>query len=375
MALHKVIVASAGAGKTTRIVEEVLANSGEPALITTYTNENCEEIRRRFYEINGHIPAWVDIKSWYQFLLSDGVRPYQRYLYESARIESVYFPSGEAERAFYEARRFAKKSEVNRHFIVAGNLIAHRFTSEFAVACDHASKGAVVGRLSAIYRHIYIDEAQDMAGYDMCLIRLLFNGSAIVTIVCDPRQYTYDTAFSKMHSNMSGDKILKFFTPLEKQGICTIEHLAISHRCHNDICRFADALYPEYPSTKSLNGSVHRDMGVHIVSLGEVKKYTALFAPVVLVNDRREHAMGLPSRNIGGVKGKTFDRVLVFDTGPIRKYLETGDKVYLQGKSNQAVAKLYVAATRARHSVGIVYRGTKEALIVPAWANTMGKLN
>jgi DNA helicase-2/ATP-dependent DNA helicase PcrA len=55
--------------------------------------------------------------------------------------------------------------------------------------------------------------------------------------------------------------------------------------------------------------------------------------------------------NFGQSKGLGFDRVLIFPTGPIRKWI-------LDKKTELAPTtrcKLYVAVTRARFSVGIVY--------------------
>jgi ATP-dependent DNA helicase UvrD/PcrA len=50
--------------------------------------------------------------------------------------------------------------------------------------------------------------------------------------------------------------------------------------------------------------------------------------------------------NIGVSKGSTFDRVLIFPTNPIRQYLITKDHTRLKARE-----RLYVAVTRARHSV------------------------
>jgi len=53
--------------------------------------------------------------------------------------------------------------------------------------------------------------------------------------------------------------------------------------------------------------------------------------------------------NIGVAKGSTFDRVLLFPTNPILRYLEDRDETKLK-----APERLYVAVTRARFSVAFV---------------------
>ena len=57
----------------------------------------------------------------------------------------------------------------------------------------------------------------------------------------------------------------------------------------------------------------------------------------------------MDANNIGASKGRGYDRVLVFATKPMLAYLKTGDVSKAGDRS-----KLYVAATRARHSVAFV---------------------
>jgi hypothetical protein len=57
----------------------------------------------------------------------------------------------------------------------------------------------------------------------------------------------------------------------------------------------------------------------------------------------------LAAINIGVSKGSTYERVLIFPTKPMQKYLETGDATKLK-----APERLYVAVTRARYSVAFV---------------------
>ena len=54
--MSSLIIAAAGAGKTTFLVKKALEIS-ENVLITTYTDANEQSIRDKFYEINGCIPS------------------------------------------------------------------------------------------------------------------------------------------------------------------------------------------------------------------------------------------------------------------------------------------------------------------------------
>jgi DNA helicase II / ATP-dependent DNA helicase PcrA len=55
--------------------------------------------------------------------------------------------------------------------------------------------------------------------------------------------------------------------------------------------------------------------------------------------------------NFGASKGCSFDHIVIFPTQPIKRYLETKEPSVL---ADEARSKLYVAITRARHSVAFV---------------------
>ena len=77
--MSSLIIAAAGAGKTTFLVKKALEIS-ENVLITTYTDANEQSIRDKFYEINGCIPSNVTIMPWFSLLIKHGIRPYQSIL-------------------------------------------------------------------------------------------------------------------------------------------------------------------------------------------------------------------------------------------------------------------------------------------------------
>lgn len=79
---NKLIVAAAGAGKTTFLVNEALKIKNERVLITTYTQANEAEIKKKIVEVNQCIPPNVIVQTWFSFLLQHGVRPFQGGLFE-----------------------------------------------------------------------------------------------------------------------------------------------------------------------------------------------------------------------------------------------------------------------------------------------------
>ena len=63
--------------------------------------------------------------------------------------------------------------------------------AKFACRCDERSNGAVISRLSKIYTHIFIDEVQDLAGYDLEFLDKLFLSPLEILLVGDPRQKNF----------------------------------------------------------------------------------------------------------------------------------------------------------------------------------------
>ena len=92
----KLIIAAAGSGKTETLVNMAM-NEKRKIAITTYVDENIEEIKSRFYLKNGCIPDNVLIIPWFSFLLVHGVKPYQDVCYRKD-IKGVCLTGGASTR-------------------------------------------------------------------------------------------------------------------------------------------------------------------------------------------------------------------------------------------------------------------------------------
>ena len=89
--MKKLMIAAAGAGKTTFLVSEALKIKEKKVLITTFTDENVREIKKKFVEINGFVPKNIIIKGWFSFLLQDCLKPYQCVLNKELFAKSIGF--------------------------------------------------------------------------------------------------------------------------------------------------------------------------------------------------------------------------------------------------------------------------------------------
>ena len=71
---NNLIVAAAGSGKTTHLVNEALKIADEKVLITTFTEANENEIRKKFYDLKGYIPNNITFQTWFSFLIQNGLK-------------------------------------------------------------------------------------------------------------------------------------------------------------------------------------------------------------------------------------------------------------------------------------------------------------
>lgn len=334
---NRSIIACAGSGKTTYIVEEALKITSTNVLITTYTIESVDQVNRCIIEQNGFIPSNIQVLSWFSFLLRDGIRPYQNYISNAPRVRSIFFQQG--------GTAFHRK---NDYFTSHGDIYSNK-TSEFVFECNMKSGGLVVNRMEKIYSHIFIDELQDFAGYDLNFIELLFQSNINVTVVGDPRQATFSTNNSRKNKKFKGGNVFDWLKIQEKKGNTCIEEKIHSHRCNQEICDFADSLFPGLPKTISKNSEITGHDGIFLIQSTEVCNYINVHNPMILRYNKNTDTLAFQALNIGLSKGRTYDRVLVFPTKNMIQFLTTKN---LEKAGD--LCKFYVAVTRARYSVTFV---------------------
>jgi DNA helicase II / ATP-dependent DNA helicase PcrA len=338
--VHNVaILAAAGSRKTEYIVDQALAAQGR-VLITTYTNENQNQIAKRIESKVGAIPSNITLLGWFTFLIAQCAKPYQRAVTgEPLEISGLNFKG--------QRDRFAKRTDVRYYLDKHGGMFRDG-VSDFVTNINALAQGAVVRRLEKIFDHIFVDEIQDLAGYDLEVLDLLMSSTINVTMVGDPRQCTLSTNVGSKNKRYRGEGLRKWFD--ERADRCNLQARDSSYRCNQHICDFADSIYPALPATKSINVGTTDHDGIFYLLKDEVHDYYAKYAHVtILRNDKNADTCGLPAMNIGVSKGSTFDRVMIFPTKPMIAYLKDRDETKLKSPE-----RLYVAVTRARFSVAFV---------------------
>lgn len=342
---NEIIIAAAGGGKTTNIVKRALGYEFGRSALLTYTQNNVREIEKTIYRLNASIPPNVEVWSWFSFLLRELARPYQRALHDR-RIDGIHWVEG-------RSVRYAKQADVSKFYFSDRKLIYSDKLARFICECDRATKGAVIKRLEERFDHIYIDEIQDMAGYDIELIELILRSKVKTTLVGDHRQATFRTNNAAKNSAYLGIRIIDKFKEWHNADLGTLSYQQETYRCHQAIADLADAFFPSEPRTVSRNEVATGHDGVFAFRNRSLQAYVNRYRPQVLRLDRRTPCEGYEAMNYGESKGLTFDRVLIFPHKKGIQWLYSGDFDHV----SDSAAKMYVGITRARYSVAFVIEG------------------
>lgn len=367
MCKNKLIIAAAGSGKTTYLVREALKIKDKKVLVTTFTEANEEEIKKKFTHENGGVPSNVTVQTWFSFLIQHGIRPYQGGIIED-RVNGLSLVSG-------QSKKFTKETDTEKYYFDQNHKIYSDKMSGFVLKCNEQNNGEVINRISRIYPNIFIDEVQDLAGYDLELLKLFFTSPSRIVLVGDPRQGTYSTNNSAKNKQYKKSQIVNFFDNNEIQKDLEVDSdsLTTNYRSNQKICDFSNNIFPDHVATNSgQNNSTNHD-GVFLVREEDADAYLDEYSCCVQLRDsikeeRTKKKCG--AINFGNSKGLSFDRVLIYPTKPIMDWIKDNNSE-LKPTSR---CKFYVAVTRARYSVGIVYdyaddeeiKGVDKLRITPA---------
>lgn len=344
--MNRAMLAVAGSRKTQSIVN-ACANGPTSVrrLAVTYTTTGQAELERRLRSTcpPGAVP---EVLGWYAFLMRHCIRPYLPLKYSGRHLRGLNF-EGEPTRGRYA-------TGASRFLDVDGRAYK-RHLSKLAHDVVLASNGAVIDRLTNIYDEIYLDEVQDLTGCDLYILEMLMNADGIdVHMVGDVRQSVFDTnPQDPTLKKYRGVKMLDWFNAQEESGLLEVQYNVDTWRSNQEIAAFSDTIFPSrfsFPRTVSKQTLTTEHDGVFAVSEGDVEEYLAAYNPQPL-RPKITVARGvdLPFQNFGAVKGLTFERTLIYPTQPITQFLTSGSPL-----ADQSACGLYVAVTRAIHSVAFV---------------------
>jgi len=356
---NKLLIAAAGSGKTTFLVNEALSITEGNVLITTFTETNRDEIKKKIIKKKKYLPKNITVQTWFSFLLQHGVRPYQSLLNDLLDKKKIGFCLSEGRSGFHYYNSLGKpvyygEDDFFKFYFTKDFKMYSDKISRFVYETNKKSEDEIIKRISRIYKNIFVDEVQDLAGWDLEVIQLLIKKSnSQIILVGDPRQAVYETNQSTKNPGYRQGKIKNYIED-KCRGKCTTDDttLSTSHRNNTAICNFSSNLYPNYTRVtpcdceQCRNYTVEHE-GIFLIKEAAVKAYTNIYNPQVL---RFSNAPS-PELTFGLSKGLTFKRILIYPTSKMKTYLKDGDLA----KIESICSKFYVAITRARYSIGIVY--------------------
>lgn len=359
--MNRLTLAVAGARKTQSIVDACATGKpGVRRLALTYTQTGQAELQDRLGRVCAP-GAGPEVTGWFAFLLRHFIRPYLPLHFPGRRLRGLNF-EGEPAAGQYASGAARYLDSEGRAYRLHLAKLAHDVSL--------ASRGAVVDRLSHIYDEVYIDEVQDLTGCDLHIAKQLLDASTIdVYMVGDVRQSVFDT--NPRDPNLKqyrGVRMLEWFDLQQVSGLLDVHYDVETWRSNQAIAGFSDTLFPaelSFEATVSKQAEQTGHDGVFSIAEADVDAYLREFDPQPLrdsVSTARD--VGLPFRNFGKVKGLTFDRVLIYPTSTVRNFLTHGTEL----KSKTACG-LYVAVTRAKHSVAFVVP-SPSATSLARWVTT-----
>lgn len=336
-------ISAAGSGKTYDICHDaldVVADSDRRVLIVTYTNRGEKAVETEIRKQNkGVLHPRITVKTWFHFLLSDAIKPYQRYIVGDGSFNVL---KGIDFSQTYGIKNFHKIGTKARYLTKARNVLSN-YVSELACFLNKKNNGKSVGRLAEIYSNIYFDEVQDLAGDDINFLKLLLDSDISITCCGDNKQATYSTHNAKKNKRQTGKNIWQFFNNLTNVNI---EKNLVSRRFNQDICSFANMLFPVGDTITTIMNEKTEHDGVFLIDVTDVETYYKLFHPQILRYDAKTKVERFCAVNFGACKGETFDRILIYPNGPLTNFV-------VNGSSLNAPEKYYVAVTRPRFSIAI----------------------
>ncbi|RYZ93177.1 MAG: hypothetical protein EOP06_01890 [Proteobacteria bacterium] len=338
--MSRITIAAAGTGKTTSIARSIATSPDRRALVVTYTVNGTRELERAVVNERGFLPSNVTIMTWFSFLMEHLIRPYQL-LSGNYRIRKF---------EFNRPPNFKIKESSRAYYFTRDLLLYTDKASQFALKCAINSEMKSFNRLGKIFEDVYVDECQDLGGWDWNLVESMLVSGLNIHLVGDPRQSTFKTNYSTKNKNLKGVGLMALFEEWRDRNLCTIESLTDCYRSNQSICDVSNMVFPKMDKVISKNVTSTGHDGVFLVRPDDFSAYFQKFSPAILRHDKRANCFGLEhvAINWGLSKGLSYDRVAIIPTKTVEKHLQIGfDKL-------ESPYSFYVALTRARYSVAII---------------------
>lgn len=216
-----------------------------------------------------------------------------------------------------------------------------------------AVRDMIMNRLSKMYDVIFIDEVQDMASWDLELIKEIHNSGIGLIMVGDMLQRTYVTTKEKKNiKNKKPLNIQEFIIDKVIDSICIDpETLKKTHRCSQKVCEYINKKFNmNIDVCDCCDRTGMENCNISFIEREEIEeKLKSTNTMQILYDKNSKYNKSYPAINMGKSKGLDYSNVVIYPTKTMIDYLHDSSTLPDSSKS-----KLYVALTRARKNVYII---------------------
>lgn len=359
--------ARAGAGKSTYITQKLIGEfKGKSVLFITFTNQNSENLRQKLLKSSIVFKSWK-IQTFYSFLYCIFVKPCRYFIqgnFNLLPIKGVFFRSQKVI-SISKRNRISKKSQQFWQD-KAGNLYGDKLA---ALITDNRYKERwkhAVGMLSFFYDYVVIDEFQDIVKPELDVVvnlnRAFLKENIKLIMVGDVYQSLVVGTSSGYHPyNYLGESTEEDFIRnrlgfRKKYLDINMQKLSSTYRVDETICRYI---------RKKLKIEIYgiNDNSKQVIKVKDKNSVVNKLLSdqdITFLTDKRTAQDKLHNKynidyskmmNIGVSKGDEFSKVAVLLTKEQEKFIEGK----ISKLKSQSLNKLYVAITRSKNEVYLVY--------------------
>ena len=335
----KIILAVAGSGKTTEIINQL--NEDSRFMIVTYTNNNYDNLRKCIIRRFGYFPTNITLISFFSFFYSFCYKPFLSSKFKTKGINYRENPNR------YELMVDRQTGKINlKYYIDRNRFIYSNRISKLLIEVDLIEE--VKSRLEKYFDYLFIDEVQDIAGNDFNFLMEISSATVNMLFVGDYFQHTYDTSRDGSVNRNLFKNYENYKDKFEKIGFeIDTSSLSASYRCSPDVCEYInDNLGIEIQSQRS--------SGSRIEFVESQTRADELFfdTSIIKLFYSEHYRYGCFSRNWGLSKGENdFVNVCIVLNKSTMESYEKGELINLKPQTKN---KLYVACSRPHGDLYLV---------------------
>lgn len=330
---HKLILAVAGSGKTTFIVNDI--DPDKRNIVVGYTIANVENLKKAITRRFEGIPEKTKVMTYYRFVNSFCYRPILAY---SLKTKGIIFEK--------PPNKIRDGRNNRNYFITSSGYVYSNRIHDLIARCNRSDD--VLNRINMFCDKLYIDEVQDYGGHDFSFITSLNKLKTRTLLVGDFYQNTFKTSTDNSKNKNSHSSIEEFEDRFSGFYIDK-KTLVKSFRCTPTVCDFVR-------EKLGINMYSHRKELSEIVYVNDLNQMYEIYNDdeIVKLFIKDHHKENCYSNNWGLSKGEDkYNDICIILTDVVNKAYSTNDYSTI---AKTTKVKFYVALTRAKNNVYLVDR-------------------